>query len=303
MKGYHVYYKIDDEISKYEYVDFLGHLCSILFWKGIYGEIGLYCNKPFYERVLYWGLDKYYDTINIDLIENLSNDKLNIFWSYPKIYAINHISKYEKNFCVIDTDFWFYSKLDFNKNHNLVGYHFESLQYDDKSPYISPDNFLTIDEYDWETPPINCAFLYFNSNDLISKWHQECLHVINSCQNFNSVNSSHTVFIEQRLITTICNKLQLKFSTLIENTYIPFAEKDGSEWSPRIGFFKENLEKFNNIKHIWGLKKMFDDPSIKNMVLDVCKKSLDVFFPDWPMYNIKLYEKIEKDIINYETTE
>lgn len=300
MKAYHIYYKFDDKISTYEYVDILGQLCSILFWKGIYGDINLYCNKSFYERVRYWGLDKYYDTINIDLLENLSNDKLNTFWSYPKIHAINHISKYEKSFCVMDTDFWFYSELEFNKNHSLVGYHFESLQYDEKSPYISPDNFITIDEYDWKTNPINCAFLYFNSKDLITKWNQECLHVINNCKDFNSVNSSHTVFIEQRLLTTICNKLGLKFSSLIENTYIPFAEKDGSEWSPRVGFFKENLEKFDNIKHIWGLKKMFDDPSIRKMVLDVCKESLDIFFPDWSMYNVKLYEQIKKDIINYE---
>ena len=301
MKGYHVYYKFNDKISTYEYVDFLGHLCSIFFWKSIYGEIGLYCNKAFYERVRYWGLDKYYDTIDVDLLEDLSIDNLDIFWSYPKIYTINHISKYEDSFCIIDTDFWFYSELEFNKSHSLVGYHFESSEINDKSPYILPDNFSTICEYDWKTPPINCAFLYFNSKDLISKWHQECVHVINNCKNFNVVNSSHTVFIEQRLLTTICKDMGLKFSTLIENTYIPFAEKDGSEWSPRVGFFKENLEKFDNIKHIWGLKKMFDDPLIKNMVIDVCKKSLNVFFPEWPIYNVKLYEKLKNEK-NYETT-
>lgn len=301
MKGYHVYYKYDDKISKFEHIDFLGQLCSILFWRSIYGEIGLYCNKYFYDRVRYWGLDKYYDTIDVVLLENLQINKLNVFWSYPKIYAIDHISKSETNFCVVDTDFWFYSELNFNQNHNFVGYHYESIEYHGDSPYISPDNFSTIDKYNWNTPPINCAFLYFNSKELISKWHQECLHVINNCQNFNSVNSSHTVFIEQRLITAICNKLKLNFSALLENTYIPFAEKDGSEWSPRIGFTKENLEKFDNIKHVWGLKRMFDDDSIRKMVTDVCKLSLDTFFPDWPMYNVRLIEQIEKDIKNYET--
>lgn len=297
MKGFHVYYKYNDDDSEYDYIDFLGHLCSILFWKLNYNEIHLICNKSFYKSVKDWGLDKYYDSIDIEIFDNIPKvDKLNIYWSFPKIYAINHISQNEESFCVLDTDIWFYDQVEFNQNHALVGYHLESLTSDISSPYIDINTFSTSQEYNWNISPINCAFLYFNSKDLISKWYKEVLFVIENTTNLDVVNSSHTVFIEQRLLTTVCKNLNLKFSTLLENTYIPFAPKDGSEWIPPIGYTKENLNRSQNIKHIWGLKKMYNDIQIRNMVLGVCKVSLDYYFPDWELYNIKLSEELYKNI-------
>lgn len=297
MKGYHIYYKYKDDKSNYDYIDFLGHLCSVLFWKKNYGEIHLICNKSFYNDVRSWGLDKYYDSIDINLFNDMPHiEKLEIYWSFPKIYAINHISQLEDSFCVLDTDIWLYEQIEFNKNHALVGYHLESIESNSESPYINTGVFSTSDKYGWSTSSINCAFLYFNSKDLVLKWYQECLFVIENTKNLDVFNSSHTVFIEQRLLTTICKKLKLKFSTLIENTYIPFGLKDGSEWIPHIGYTKENLHRYQNIKHIWGLKKMYIDESIRNMVLGVCKVSLDHYFPDWELYNMKLSEELYKNI-------
>lgn len=297
MKGYHIYYKYNDNNSKYDYVDFLGQLCSILFWKLNYNEIHLICNKSFYKSVKDWGLDKYYDSIDIEIFDHIPNtDKLNIYWSFPKIFAINHISQTEESFCVLDTDIWIYDQLEFNQNHALVGYHLESLASDILSPYVDVNTFSTSQEYNWNTTPVNCAFLYLNSKDLISEWYKEALFVIENTSDLVEVNSSHTVFIEQRLLSTVCKKLNLKFSTLLENTYIPFAPKDGSEWIPQIGYTTENLNRSQNIKHIWGLKKMYDDSQIRNMVLGVCKISLDQFFPDWELYNTKLSEELYKNI-------
>jgi hypothetical protein len=297
MKGFHIYYKFKENNSEFNYIDFLGQLCSILFWKQNYGEIGLVCNKSFYEDVKFWGLDKYYDSIDISTLHEIDlGNKLEIYWSFPKIYAINKISKSFDKFCVVDTDFWFYSNPEFNEKHDVVAYHPESLKEHSESPYINVDNFSTSKQYDWSTMPVNCAFLYFNSSKLITKWYEECLYVIENTNSLDSVNSSHTVFIEQRLLTSICKDLKLKFSTLLENTYIPFAKKDGSEWSPQIGYTAENFERFNNIKHIWGLKKLYDDPSIRNMILSVCKISLDHFFPEWELYNIKLVEELYKNL-------
>jgi hypothetical protein len=88
----------------------------------------------------------------------------------------------------------------------------------------------------------------------------------------------------------------MKHSTIIENTYLPGEKKDGSEWSPYIGYTTENYEKFNNIKHVWGLKKMYSDYSIRNMILSVCKLSLDHYFSGWEMHNIELNDYLEKNL-------
>lgn len=296
MKGFHIYYSLKENSSEYAYIDYLCQLNSILFWKKNYGHIELYCNPEFLEQIKNWGLDSLYDNINTDIFEKIPfKDKLKVYWSFPKIYAIKEISKNIDNFCVIDTDFWSYFPIDFDKSYGFVGYHREELCDGDKTTYIDVSNFNTTKDYDWNEKPINCAFLYFNSNELISKWYDECLYVIEKTEKINEESSSNTVFIEQRLISCICKSLNISLSTIIDNVYIPNSES-GNEWNPPIGYTLENLELFQNIKHIWGLKKMYNDDFIRNMILTFCKISLDYFFPDWRDKHYSLYNKLTSSI-------
>lgn len=296
MRGYHIYYHFQKEENTYEYIDFLCQLCSILFWKKNFGYIELICNQEFLEKVEKWGLDKYYDDINTTLFESLPHkEKLETFWSFPKIYAIKHISNFVDKFCVLDTDLWIYESIEFNEDHQLVGYHREDITDSEENPYLNPDRYIN-ENYDWSVKPINCAFLYFNSKELISEWYNKSIEVVNSFKEEKSNNSADTLFIEQRLLPTICKDLEMKHSTIIENTYLPGAKKDGSEWSPYIGFTTENYERFNNIKHIWGLKKMYKDDSIRNIILSVCKLSLDYYFSGWEMYNLELEDFLVKNL-------
>ena len=293
MKGYHIYYQIDDEENEFEYLDFLGHLCSILFWKKNFGEIELICNQKFLEKVKFWGLEKYYNNINTELFQNIPHqDKLKIFWSFPKIYGIKYISNFEDKFCVLDTDLWIIEHIDFDKECELVGYHAELISHSEINPYKDPKRWLQNDDLDWTTPPLNCAFLYFNSKELIDYWYSTVFGVISEFNSKISENSSDTVFIEQRLLTTICKKLNLNYTTMVENVYNPDSEKDGSEWVPQIGFTEENLKKFRNIKHIWGLKKLFFDVDIRNMVYYTCKSCLDYYFPGWELENQKIFNHL-----------
>jgi hypothetical protein len=297
MKGFHIYYSLKDDTSEHSYIDYLCQLNSILFWKKNYGYLELYCNSEFLEKIKIWGLESYYDKINTEIFDEIPfKEKLKTYWSFPKIYGIKDISKNNDKFCVIDTDFWFYTPISFDMSHSLVGYHREELSINDRDTYIDVSNFSVSKDYDWIERPINCAFLYFNSTDLISKWYDECLYVIENTKELNREgSSSHTVFIEQRLISSICKSLNHKISTLIDNIYIPGSES-GHEWDPPLGYSVENLKLFQNIKHIWGLKKMYDDDFIRNLVLTFCKISLDVFFPDWMVNNFKLSNILDKSI-------
>lgn len=295
MKGYHIYYSFEKEENQFEYIDFLGQLCSILFWKKNFGKINLICNQEFLIKVEEWGLDKYYDDINTTLFETIPyKEKLETFWSFPKIYAIDSIAKIEKKFCVLDTDLWIFEEVDFNQEHQVVAYHKEEIIDSEENPYLSPSIYLD-DSYDWNVKPLNCAFLYLNSNELVSKWYDKSIEVLKNFEFDKSKNSADTIFIEQRLLPTICKDLKMKVSTLIENTYIP-GFKEGLEWDPYIGFSPENYHKFNNIKHIWGLKKMYSDESIRNMVMAVCKVSLDHFFSGWEIYNLKISDHLMKNL-------
>ena len=96
--------------------------------------------------------------------------------------------------------------------------------------------------------------------------------------------SSETIFIEQRLLSVIADKLGLKWSTLIENVYLPDvpANSEGLEWEPRVGYTEDNFELTSKIKHVWGLKKRYGEHSVRELVLNVCLNSLDDNFPDWP---------------------
>jgi hypothetical protein len=297
MNGYHIYYEFSDGKDNYEYLTFLSHLCSILFWKKNFGNINLICNQEFLEKIKYWELDKYYDNIDTKLFKVIPHsNKLEVFWSFPKIYGIKYISNFEDEFCVLDTDLWIYDSISFDKKCELVGYHKELINDSENNPYKDPKKWIQNDDLDWTTSPLNCAFLYFNSKKLIDYWYSKAFNIISDFNSAMSENSADTVFIEQRLLPTICKKLNMNYTTLIENVYNPDSEKDGSEWIPQIGYTEENEKKFMNIKHVWGLKKMFSDIDIRNMVSYTCKNSLDYYFPGWELNNEKIFNHLIDDM-------
>ena len=114
--------------------------------------------------------------------------------------------------------------------------------------------------------------------------------------------SADTIFIEQRLLPSLVNKLGMKLGTLIPNVYHPHIKSDniGSEWIPKIGFDIDNQYMTWNIKHVWGLKKMYDDPNIRNIVIDTTKSSLDSYFENWGNDFPNLFDKIEECYLDIE---
>jgi hypothetical protein len=107
--------------------------------------------------------------------------------------------------------------------------------------------------------------------------------------------SADTIFIEQRLLPSLVNKLGMKFGTLIPNVYQPHIKSDnlGSEWIPKIGFDFKNQYMTWNIKHVWGLKKMYDDPDIRNLVINSVTDALDINFIDWRINSTELLDKVK----------
>ena len=75
------------------------------------------------------------------------------------------------------------------------------------NPYLSPNIFLKSREvtlFDWTITPINCGFIYLNSEDLVNQWYDWSLHIINLNKDLKKQEmSADTIFIEQRLLQRI----------------------------------------------------------------------------------------------------
>jgi hypothetical protein len=100
---------------------------------------------------------------------------------------------------------------------------------------LSDDNYNKID---WDIEPINCAFMYFNSKDLVNTWYAWAEGVINTTFYKTPLeNNRDTIFIEQRLLPAIANTLKLKIDTLLPNVYLQYIEFN-DEVGERTGSWK-----------------------------------------------------------------
>jgi len=288
MNAFHIYYQKDEEIPNNDLINLLVQFSSIKFWKKNQGEIHLYCNENHLKTLEKWGIDKFYDSINLDCLEDMPyfnyQDK---YWSFCKIHAIKKIAELYSEFVVLDTDLWIQEPIKIDPSFQIIGYHEEDVIEDQSNPYVNPGNFLNsfdINSIDWSMNPINCAFLYLNSKELVDEWYKMGLKTIESNKEKETlILSADTIFIEQRLLTAIAYTLKMRVGKLIPNVYQPHIPCDefGNEWIPKIGYNLENQYITWNIKHVWGLKKSYNDPEIRNMVISTVVSSLDTFIEGW----------------------
>jgi len=303
MNAFHIYYQKDEEISNNDLINLLVQFASIKFWKKNQGEIHLYCNENHLNTLEKWGVDKFYDSINLDCLEDMPyfnyQDK---YWSFCKIHAIKKIAELYDQFVVLDTDLWIQESIKIDPSFQIIGYHEEDVIEDESNPYVNPSNFLNsfdINSIDWSMNPMNCAFLYLNSKELVDEWYKWVLKTIElNKEKETLVLSADTIFIEQRLLTAIAYTLKMRVGKLLPNVYQPHIPCDefGNEWVPKIGYSLENQYLTWNIKHVWGLKKSYDDPEIRNMVISTVLSSLDTFIEDWK-YDIPNLNKEVSEIL------
>ena len=284
MTGYHVYFK-NKEIEPYHEIDLLTTLLSCLSWKKYYGPIKLFCNQEFLDYIKEYGLDKAYDEINVDVSNTIPYKKyLDKYWSFNKIHVAKLISEIEEKFVILDNDFYVRIPYEFNWDVNFIGYHYEAYNINSlENVYLDPKVFLDEENYkklNWGVPPINCAFMYFNSKNLIDTWYSWATGIIefNKDKPRNGYNSDN-IFIEQSLLPTLCDTLNLSYGTLLPNyylQYIPFNE-EGYEWFPLIDSDLRYRELFNNFRHIWGMKRYYNQKKWRQKISDIQLKDLEFY--------------------------
>ena len=277
MQGYHVFYQTK-KVKEYHQIDLLTHLLSIIFWKHKWGKLGLYCNQEYLDYLKQYNLDILYDEINTEFLEQTPyKEYYSKYWSLCKIEVAKHVSQFHKEFAIIDTDLWIKDQLGINySDYDFIGHHDEKYDLNwEQNVYIDPTNFLPSEEankLDFSVAPINCAFMYFNSKELIDIWHEWVYKVVelNKDLSRHSLNKD-TIFIEQRLLPAILPTYNFKWRNISPHTYITYLAhfQDGSEWEPALGFNEESEKYFDNLRHIWGMKNWYGDPTYREMILNV----------------------------------
>ena len=282
IPAYHVYYKSKD-VSNFHEIDLLINLASCLFWKKYYGSIKLYCNQEFLDYIKPYGLDQAYDEINVDVLENIPyKSYLSKYWSFCKIYIVKYISQIEDKFVIIDNDFYPSLPHDIDWKKDFIGYHREAFDYnDEKNVYEPPQSFLSEENYsklNWDIFPINCAFMYFNNKLLIDTWYNWVEGIIkNNAEKPQVSYSADTVFIEQHLIAALVSTLNLNWGVILPNIYLQYVDfnRKGYEWFPLVDSKPEYRNLFNKFRHIWGLKRHYNEKEWRDFIINLVLDDLE----------------------------
>jgi hypothetical protein len=303
MKGYHIYSQFKED-SQYDSINHLALLASILTWKKNFGSIHLYTNKRFLESISKWNIHLEYDSIDTYELENIPHkDYLEKYWTFPKIYVTNIIAQRGEPFALVDTDLWIKDSSVINFDKDIYFYHSEIFNEElINSTYPNPKLWLTeseLIEYDWNTLPINTALVFFNSNfqSLISEWYSFSEKIIKRCKDSPTTNvnpSVHTLFLEQRMLSTMAKQMGIDYGMILPSSFITHVDtiKDaGKEWSPTLDSSDELIKIKKSIKHIWGIKKYYDNPIIREMVVSNILNTLEEFDEVKKKYD-KLYKEV-----------
>jgi hypothetical protein len=275
---------------------------SVLTWKKYHGRIELYCNEEHLESLKKWGVDMLYDNINTELLGELPKDiNKTEYWNFCKIFIPSRI---EPPFVLVDTDLWITSPLEFDFNKSFISYHQESFDktkesnfYSDFSDFI-PEKYIGY--FDETTKPTNVALLFFTDKELINTWYKTVCEIINEKRKTRLKNTQKVTFLEQWLLPMIAKKNNIDYGTFIPQIYDSTNTDymDDNLWSPPYSkWSEEEKNKFEKIKHIWGLKKEFNDNNILTQVFDKVRNYITEF--DINNLGLNKLKKLINDRSNY----
>jgi hypothetical protein len=261
------------------------NLLSLLSWKRFHGPIHLYCNDEYLQTLKKWGVDVFYDKIDTDVLRNKPLDvDYKTFYAFSKIYVLSKLDS-SKPVTMIDNDLWILDKLNFDERCDVIMYHKESFSENyHHNVYPDFDDLLPTElisrNFDKSVLPTNTAILHIRNCSFIQEWFNlsESIAIYNQNPQTTHKNSSIKMcFIEQRLLPMLLKEKDLTYSTFIDHIYQTHLSEaqDGSEWFPLLeNSSKLEIDKFMQIKHVWGMKKLFHYDQIRNLVMSSCSSCL-----------------------------
>lgn len=294
MKGYHVYTQ-SEEGKYYDPIDDLVLLLSIISWKKYFGPIHLYCNQKYLDRISKWGLHLEYSNIDTNELENNIPFKkyLNEYFAFSKIYITKLLAEKNEPFTMVDTDLWINSPFSIPDVDMLFNHDEVVTSHEDHYPngYIYPKYFLNEDDDDLNmfnhvSNPINASINFYISNfqNPINDWYNFVIKVINRNKNIKNEigKNAKMLFIEQQAFPKFLEKYNINFDFILHSSYITHGDGlvgDGREWEPNIYSNSQFAYEANLVKHIWGLKRCYDNPYVREAIIELIINSLQSYSP------------------------
>ena len=234
--------------TKYE---FLTAVLSALEWKKFNGKCILFTDI------------KHIDLFNLvwDEIRELGEPPVNpgVFWAAGKIYAMKKLTA---PFCMIDTDFIVWKKMQFDSK--LCAIHEEELG------EIYPDypDFFQNKAFSKAVKPVNTAFTYINDENFLKLYTEEAISFMENYTG-NADCLKPMIFAEQRMFSMCADRLGIKINILSD---INKLFKDGHNGS---------------FTHLWGFKSQLEkDEELKKSFERKLENRIEQEFPD-------VYQKIK----------
>lgn len=307
LDGYHAYYAYPNYENPFAHLNVLVQLASALYWKKYFGKIHLVCNLAHLETLQIYGVDKVYDSIDLKMLADMDSFESR-YWSLSKIHLAGKLAEIKERFTILDTDLWL-NKIPklFNLSKDFIGLHRETFDVTDENcAYPGPYTFIGEEEaakYDWSTLPINCGLMYFNNPDLVREWCAFAKLVIERNRLTPHPKSSlavETIFIEQRVLPTLATHRGYNIGTIIPSTYYTTnvsasahtssnntsSNVDSSnhqnssggkreDWIPSFSSSPLMQDCFDTVRHVWGLKLQFADPSVRKNLAGLVVRELE----------------------------
>lgn len=299
--GIHIYDQFAD--LKWEEEILLFNLMSALTWKKYMGTIDLYCNTNYLMNLKKYNIDSLYNNINTEILDNKPNNiDYNQYWAFSKLIVLEKI---KAPFTLIDTDLYIKDKLVFNTENKVTFYHKENFSLDyERNVYIDfdlliPDHIKSM-KLDKNVLPNNTAILNVNDDTFISDWVNLSKEIAIYNKDIKVEHPSTKIcFVEQRLLPILLEKKGIKYSTIIKSIYQSHLSnmQNGDEWIPSSSLLNlidpEEHKRFFNIKHLWGIKAMFENESIRNKIMNIVIDDFENFLDIDNKFE-KIYKKISK---------
>lgn len=290
INGYHAFFthpRLD--ANKYFPIDALGQLASVLFWKKHFGPIHLYCDETHLNAISKYGIDKLYDSVNTTLIQQMPVLDTR-YWSFSKIFLAKELSKRDEPFAILDTDLWLKRIPEtWDMSADVIGLHRESFDVTvQANPYPHHSVFIPQGEMQWnwdEVLPLNCAVTYLNNPELVQRWYDAALQVIEWNKDKSPMgHSREIVFIEQRLLPTIADDMGLVVKTVLDSVFQThvdiYAPQAVNPWLPPMDSTERLIRIESGVRHIWGMKRTYDEIKTRITVIHTTIGDLQAEFDD-----------------------
>jgi hypothetical protein len=299
--GIHAY----DQIKPLDYETelLLFNLMSILSWNKYMGSMDLYCNTDYLDNLKKYKIDSLYNKIDTKILDRKPKYiDYNQYWAFCKLLVME---KLKSSFTMVDTDLYIKRTLEFDKDYVATFYHKETFNTDYiRNVYIDFNQLIPQDikdlHLDPNVLPTNTAILHIEDPTFINLWVKMAKEIAIFNANIKVDNpSSKICFVEQRLLPMILEKRKRKYTTLLKSIYQSHLSdsQDGNEWLPSSSILSiidpEEANKFFSIKHLWGIKSLFKDENIRNLIMNMVIDDFEEY-SEHLNYFSEIYEKVLK---------